>query len=415
MRLEYRALLNAIENEYEIDKYTILRINPSYNSKYFFPRPAKLIKYYKKNKLLLSYLLRIVLLLWPIFLFPLLLIINAIQYIFLRIVSTFKTKKQKMPLNKLLIGEKIILALSPKAVDMVQRIEKENRPIYILNYKNSELDNKLLKNFSVLSFFDNISFQIIFKSLISSLYFKYFVVLFRKNHLILQTYVSFSWFLIWFSLSKLNNYNFEFWFVNHYDRWAILIDKLEKKSRNVFLQHGKLPVDFIIPNKIKNIKTAYVFDKRSGDILRTNIIVEKCVYSQKFISTKINLSKIKVEKNLMNILIIGGPFTNEKEILLIRNIFKNFQNKVKIFLKPHPVFSNKGYKEIYKNKKNFHFIEDKKFYPKVNFAITEKSTLGIEYEMSGIPVIWMDGKTIDELIKLISSTYMKKSIQNNNY
>ena len=48
-------------------------------------------------------------------------------------------------------------------------------------------------------------------------------------------------------------------------------------------------------------------------------------------------------------------------------------------------------------------INDKSFYPKVDIAITYNSTLGLEYEASGISVVWLDKislKQATEIIKL---------------
>ena len=76
---------------------------------------------------------------------------------------------------------------------------------------------------------------------------------------------------------------------------------------------------------------------------------------------------------------------------------------VKIYLKPHPLFSTKGYDSLHDVPVSF--VKGRFCFPQVDLAVTHYSTLGLEYEATGIPVIWHQDKTVDATVQDIMTYF----------
>jgi hypothetical protein len=106
----------------------------------------------------------------------------------------------------------------------------------------------------------------------------------------------------------------------------------------------------------------------------------------------LKLSAVKSDKT--TILVIGQPHSRDMEVVIIKSLISQYE----IYIKPHPLYSDKKYKNI----KGVHIIDDRSFYPKVDLALCYESTLGLEYEASGVNVLWWkdyDIKSIYDLVK----------------
>ncbi len=220
----------------------------------------------------------------------------------------------------------------------------------------------------------------------------YTIVRLKKKTDFLQVYVAYNWFKTYFALENIVTSVDNVYFSNHYDRWSTMFDFLFEGKKINFIQHGILPDDLILTYKLKNLKTIYCFDEKSKKIFSKLFECKKTQF--KFINLKLELRSIKSDKK--TVLIIGQPHSIERELEIIELIKKKYL----VYIKPHPLYDNSQYKVD-----EVKLILDKDFFPKVDIALTYESTLGLEYEISGVNVLWWKGMTnkqiMDQVLKLI--------------
>lgn len=276
------------------------------------------------------------------------------------------------------VNENLILVANGRVDYLYNKLNKNEEVTYLNINQNSKVNYISYKKFLKLSDY----FLVYIFSLISIFY-----LLYKTD--ILQAYVAYDWFLVYISLKRLNQNTKKVYFANHYDRWAVMFDQLFENKKVILIQHGILPDDLQLDYKLKNINTIYYYDDKSK-ILFKKIFNLNSINFEKLILS-LNLSNIKSTKK--TILIIGQPHSIDIEI----DIIIELKNKYEIYVKPHPLFSREKYKSI----KDIKIIEDRNFYPRVDLALCYESTLGLEYEMSGIIVLWFKNMNTDSIIKNI--------------
>jgi len=207
----------------------------------------------------------------------------------------------------------------------------------------------------------------------------------NKRHHVLQLYVAYEWFLVYAALSKNKDKFNKVYFANHYDRWAVMFDRIFENSNLVLLQHGILPESLDLRYKLKNLNCIFTLDNASVDIFQRMFF---CPNTQ-FKRLDITLPLAHIKNIKQTVLIIGQPNCIQEEIEIAQRIRDNFD----VFVKPHPLYDNTEYRKL----KNVIVVTDNKFYPKVNIALCYESTLGVEYEASGIPVLWWKGMSCSDV------------------
>ncbi len=359
---------SSICNEIDTEENFLKRIDKKLD---FVPvRVVKTLKYIDKyhiNKLIYG-LFCIVL----FFLFPI--------YFLSKIKFNFKNKYwfNNKKINMVLVADNRIESLYKK-IDVL-----DNLKVIFININQINRDYYIDVN----SF---VGLKIIIKSYIYSIVSLFYIVfrLKRKTDLP-QIYVAFDWFKTYFALKEIVSYADNIYFSNHYDRWSTMFDFLFKDNNLVLIQHGILPDNLSLTYKLKNLKTIYCFDEKSKNIFKK--LFECSITNFKTIDLKLNLTYVRSLKK--TILIIGQPHSMEREIQIIELLKEIYS----VYIKPHPLYDNSKYKID-----GTELVLDSDFFPKVDMALTYESTLGLEYEISGVNVIWWKEMTnqqiVDEIVK----------------
>jgi len=209
---------------------------------------------------------------------------------------------------------------------------------------------------------------------------------------VLQGYVAYEWFLVYLALSRCKGGIETVYFANHYDRWAVMIDQLYADKDVVLMQHGILPEDLNLSYKLKNLCKVFAFNEQSEKIFKNMFECKKTQFER----LDISLSLVDVNTDKKTILIIGQPHSLGFEVEIVESLDDTFE----VFVKPHPLYDSSEYKKL----SNVTLIEDRSFYPKVDVALCYESTLGLEYEASGVKVIWWKGMSQHEIIMQIKNT-----------
>ena len=402
--------IKSIENEIQIDlmNYKLLNLNPTDYS--FLPRPFISTKYFKnvpKKKIT-----KLLILFW----------INILSYLFLNYIflRSFLLKLiTKEQFNSIHAYNDYILGFSTRAIDIIKIEQNLNFakiifPDVVLT-KNTKLD-KLYNIYSLITYND-----LFFALKLSLKSYKYIYNDPIKRIHALQNYTAYNWFLSRLVLDRLSG---NFHFAEHYDRWAVLIDStvFEKNKYNFqqistlrLVQHGlvglpnfentKLHLPIKLAYKLKSVSILNVYDKKNSDLFINHIFSQKNKELTKieYSLTKINLTKIKIEKKI-SLLIVGHPLFEDFHIHLFNTITNLFD--LNIFYKPHPL--SKPSQKILNQ--NWLVINQQDVYPEVDYLVSYYSTLTLEYDTYKIPSlihsfdIHNTGEEyLIELIKLITS------------
>ena len=318
-----------------------------------------------------------------------------------------KRKNKFTALTQIINNEDIIVATTPRVYEVIRRLTKKERPQIWLTVPwvqaSISIEDQELKLFNLVTYSD--LFWSIKMSWLGASEFS------KKSNFTedcLQTYTAPDWFLVWVVFEKINVHVKKWWIANHQDRWAVLIDGVQgNEEKTMVVQHGKFVQNFKFPYLLKNIYKIYCFNQSEYKLFCQNYIIHTCIPIWQNLPSKIDLQPIIIPSNKeYSILIISQPVSIQKEIEVTLSLLEHFSG-ISIYYKPHPLFLNSMnfYLDNIKKTSNetINMINDKSFYPKVDIAITYNSTLGLEYEASGISVVWLDKislKQATEIIKL---------------
>lgn len=374
----YKVLTKAIQNEIAIDREVFNRLNPHGFS--FIPiRPIISVPYLRK----IPFRKTVYLYINIIFLVGVL-IIFAYQFFNILKLKLVKIKSDRH--NSINKYDSIVLVANSRILDLYNEVNKDsyNRS-YFINFNQDHLDD-----FDS-HIYQHINFIQICKCYIIALTFILIKIkmLFRIN--LLQLYVCFDWLVKYEALKSITfSTSQDIYFSNHYDRWAVMFDSLLAKNNLILIQHGLLPNRLNLPYKLTNLKKIYTLNANSQHQFKNLFkLGNESIFGQ--IETKLQLSDTPYQKS---VLVIGQPHSAPYEVEIIKELL-NINSIDRIWVKPHPLYSKQVYKSLKSPK--VQIIHDKAFFPNVTVALNYESTLGIEYENLGIPVIGVKSQSIPEI------------------
>ncbi|QLH66158.1 hypothetical protein [Aeromonas veronii] len=222
-----------------------------------------------------------------------------------------------------------------------------------------------------------------------------------KGRYILQYYTVMRWLLVRHALSKIDANLYIS--TEHFDRWAILLDCcIKNKSaggrefRSVIFQHGILKTldqdgkkyvgefQFHLPSKLEMVTEIFAYDADSVSVFKEHIISHNVstiikyhvIPPRKF--TVQNDSALQSQERIV-ILFVGHPMCIEQQ----KKIYNELSKGVFVYYKPHP--TTKITSDILNV--GWRVINEKDYFPEVDFLISYPSTLVREYHSIGIDAI----------------------------
>ena len=408
----YLALYNSIENEIAIDEYCYKILGVDFNL-YFIPRPFRANDIVRRfSPSIGGFFARNVRRIWSnggFFLYLLAIFVqqSVWKIIFLsdKFPDSLEDKKSIIfiqfsnlsPLESLraVLGDKEVLVLSAPWIRKSGKTYPLNMPRTSLASALSWADLVKIAIYSIKAW--NISRS-------------------RKRKKIsswsLSFFVTPNWFLAWIVLEKLNS---DLVTMEHFDRWAILLDRLQREklrhgdSRQTLtmIQHGSVEgvgEKLQLPNRIKFVDTLYTFDAPSkqcflDEIFDLNRLNRSPVLTYYFFP-KFQLSPTNGKDEEIKVLFVGHPACIDIQLKIHKYLVAN--HRVYCYYKPHPRspaprdLESAGWAVVY----------DSEFFPKVNLVISYPSTLVTEYSSVGILCFEhsFDGDDVylDEVLKEIA-------------
>lgn len=402
------SYLQATSNEIALDIlcYKVMGVNPEEGN--YIPRPGKLLKYSNRG------LIKFLKIFW-IYLFGYFLFFFQFLVFFLGII---KVKEKQKIINNKSVG----VAFSDRSIDVINAKNINVTPDYWIVFPwtdSSRLDKKSLK----IEFFGLLTIRDLCKAFVLAVCAHnkmYRSPKFEKW--IFQSYTSFKWFNIRIVLEKIEA---DFFIAEHFDRWAVMMDgilfdqyKNGLKSSLVLVQHGLVSdvglEKISLPYKFSQFKRLYLYDKSTENYFRENILAK---YSNRILKEVLYYDSLLVVSEIpitccVNVLFVGHSICTDLHIHILKALISKYQ--ITAYYKPHPV--EKKTKLIHEQ--NWTVINDKHFFPTVDFLITYPSTLAKEYELIGInsvvhPIdlkVELVQSYLEELEREIASWHNKKNI-----
>lgn len=368
------SYIQGLENEYYLDQYAMRQ--DGIKSSFVIARYLSLRKCKQKYKFVFDIAIHFLSLFWPI----------IFKFLMWR-----KYKKYKLLLKE--TPEKfnftnIALGTSSRIDQLLSKTDEEvDRVISIPRYDIS------IPNTSILEYLSLDDLNEAYK-LVKFLKFSEIKNISGKRDAYLQAFDAFDCFVLAVFLRKMKMIR-KIVFCNHYDRWALIIDR-NTFSTLIQIQHGLLDENILIPTKLNSIKATYVFDNKSKYIFQRNYYGKLSEVVFKNIILTLELAPCK---NRPALLFIGGPRDGEKENMLIRKIRNEFP-KIYIYIKPHPKYQFSNYISL-SNLERLFIIKDKAHFPEVDIVLSYYSTLAVEYDSMNIPVLYHDELPEENIFKNI--------------
>jgi hypothetical protein len=337
-------------------------------------RPEKFGEYAKKN-------IRIYQIFWNfISFFLLLLLIPYNLFLFLFSLAKWITCKNVMKnTSKVFLSFNYLLEKRISYTD----ISYKNYHWLVRPFSKSKVPGLLLTVYELLNL------KILLWTLVNSIFVVPLIIQKYGFRNIIYALNSFEWYIVCAAINNFKNVD-KIYFANQKDRWAILFDNSDVKSK-ILLQHGIEIVDgYFETVKLKSINTGISFNQREADALRK--VCLDC--DPQFVFYKHSIQLVNLYDNKKTVLIIGNSFEFFKKEEFIIRLLQSYD--FKILLKPHPLLNKSCYYKLV-DELQFEVVDDNIF-PKADLVISYHSTLAIEYEMLGITVIYHEDFSLKKML-----------------
>lgn len=211
----------------------------------------------------------------------------------------------------------------------------------------------------------------------------------------LQSYTAWRWFLVRLAVDKLPG---PLLTVDHFDRWAVLVDGSVWQSRNhqptrrlTVMQHGSVNADkprrglgFHLPARLRAVTHLRAYSPADVEVFKAEILSPRCVDSGldvSFYSPIITLTDMTTVGGPHSILFVGHPLCETAHCALLAALRE--KGNWQLFYKPHP--ANRPSAHI--KALPWTIVEGRTVFPRVDLLISYHSTLVSEYAAHDIPAV----------------------------
>jgi hypothetical protein len=217
---------------------------------------------------------------------------------------------------------------------------------------------------------------------------------------ILQTYIAWEWFLTWQVLPQAVSPTSGLWYANHYDRWAVLLDRLPAGGRRCLVQHG-FAREVPLPYRQCRVSEVFYFDQGTRRILQ-GALRPTCQPRWTAMQARLKLTPLEDAQRLRSlgvqrrptVLMIGQPVEPDLERELLSLLARELPDVVLLY-KAHPLYGRSGAAHV--PAPPVQIVWDRNLFPAADVVLSGGSWLGVEYESTGTPVVWYKTRPLAEL------------------
>jgi hypothetical protein len=211
----------------------------------------------------------------------------------------------------------------------------------------------------------------------------------------LQSYNAWRWFFVRLAVDKLPG---PLHMVEHFDRWAVLVDgsishsRSNKQIRNLkVIQHGALNADrspkglgFRLPTRLRAVNHFRAYSTADVEVFKAEILSPRCFYNDfsfSFYKPSIKLTDLANLDNSPSVLFVGHPLCETAHSVFLTALIQKYSCQV--FYKPHPANPASSYIKAFP----WTVVQGRSLFPRVDLLISYPSTLVSEYATHNIPAI----------------------------
>lgn len=362
----------AIQNEIEVDKYFYKKNAISPRDYGHFPK----VNYIKRYKgILARVIFNLVRVMWPFI------------SVFFNLIQLVVSLLNKFKLNSRSLGDVSHIAFCScnLSLNRISEAVKNKQLLYV--FRPRDIKNKVGDSVNILQL---VSYQDILRAFFDAVLVCSFPNKEKLGGWNVHTYVAFEWFLV---LRAFKGYQGELYTADHFDRWAILIDRgLDRTPKNKYtlIQHGIVTdsidepkLNFNIVNKLENLGCVYLFDAQSKLVFENEIISSKA-NNVDIVISRPRLPLYTVDTNKKKVLFVGNSICLDFHLELLASLEQRLDmGNIVLFYKPHPTQSpSRGI-----GLSSWTLLSPSGGFPDVDIVISYPSTLAYEYGNLGKIVI----------------------------
>lgn len=224
----------------------------------------------------------------------------------------------------------------------------------------------------------------------------------------LQSYTLFRWVCVARALESIECRQMVM--ANHYDRWAILIDRIGGASgrRTAIAQHGIEAVRHL-PTRLQFIDTIHVFNRQEEALFKQFILAPTIADSVnvRFLDNSIELAELDGNPDTVRVVIVGHPEYDATQLRFLEAA-RSVRPDVEFIYKPHPtarsVNSDIGAATVLWDRQGV--------FPRCEFVFSYQSTLGYQYRDAGVPTYLHDKDMSDDQIREAVGLIPRSTVKN---
>jgi len=232
----------------------------------------------------------------------------------------------------------------------------------------------------------------------------------RRNTLFsawhLQTYTLFRWVCVARAIERVQCKRMVA--ANHYDRWAILVDRIggEAKRSTVVVQHGIVATRYL-PTKLRFTETIYVLNREQETLFKSFILAPQiaATVNVHFLDNAITLSELLADESRIQVVLVGHPQYDVDQVRFLKAA-RLARPDVQFIYKAHP--TARGVNPEIRSATTL--WDQSGIFPKCDFVFSYHSTLGYQYRDAGIPTFIhdkdMSDDQLDEAVRSIPNNKM---------
>lgn len=210
----------------------------------------------------------------------------------------------------------------------------------------------------------------------------------------LQTYTAWRWFAVRLAIDKLAG---PLLMVNHFDRWAVLVDASAAASRRqgrprplLLMQHGSVGAEqgqtallVDLPSRLRAVTRLHVYSQADATIFRNSVLSKGCSHRGVEVTCfrpRIELTRLGTTAQ-PRVLFVGHPLCEALHLQVLDALLR--QRQVQAYYKPHPA-TQPGEAIV---RQAWTVIKGRSEFPEVDLLVSYPSTLVTEYEPHGIGAV----------------------------
>lgn len=218
----------------------------------------------------------------------------------------------------------------------------------------------------------------------------------RLSPWVLQTYTAYRWFLVRRALNRLSGTLVT---AEHYDRWAVLVDRSVRERRRgsnccdrlVLVQHGAMGALnheshiqkslLHLPTRLRQVDELHVYNINEAAVFQSDVFAT-CRVARAidihFFKPAIELAGDTISDQ-PRLLFVGHPLCESFHVEVFRKLqaYESFE----AYYKPHP----KAPMSTSMAGVGWIIVNDESYFPRVDLLVSYPSTLVIEYGGVGVP------------------------------